>query len=121
MAAAVLAADPLVVNTPAETPSLTGPVELLTGTMNLERTPQAMNFDGVKEVPNTGTGDRTVDWHTNVPAGTVVFFSVTDAEGQFGRSADFVVEPSGTSCSFRAEHAHETYDTLPQTDNSSCL
>ncbi len=105
-----------------------------------------MNFDGVKEVPNAGTGDRTVDWHTNVPAGkspisssattgtdakhahysidrigTVVFFSVTDAEGQFGRSADFVVEPSGTSCSFRAEHAHETYDTLPQTDNSSCL
>lgn len=92
-----------------------------------------------------GAGDRTVDWHTNVPAGeppkissaavlstrnsllfsigTVVFFSVTDAEGQFGRSADFVVQPSGTSCSSHLEYAAHTKVVVvrPETDDSSCL
>lgn len=58
-----------------------------------------MNHDnGFKEGLVPGPGDHAGTWHTNLPAGTTVFFSVTDGAGVFGRSADFVVQPSGASC-----------------------
>ncbi|OJT02490.1 hypothetical protein TRAPUB_6986, partial [Trametes pubescens] len=94
MAALVLAADPLVVNTPAGTPSGRGPVALLIRAIHSHFILQRMNFDGVTEGMVPGPGDHTGTWHTNVPSGTIVFFSVTDATGQTGCSADFVVQPS---------------------------
>ncbi|KAL1940949.1 hypothetical protein VTO73DRAFT_7585 [Trametes versicolor] len=57
-----------------------------------------MNHDnGFKEGLVPGPGDHAGTWHTNLPAGTTVFFSVTDGAGVFGRSADFVVQPSADS------------------------
>ncbi|EIW52225.1 uncharacterized protein TRAVEDRAFT_24507 [Trametes versicolor FP-101664 SS1] len=100
MVASVLAADPLVVNTPTSAPQCGDTVGTWTGgTADVHRLhspfiPQRMNFDGVTEGMTPGPGDNAGTWHTNVPSGTTVFFSVTDATGQTGRSADFVVQPS---------------------------